>query len=158
MTYEFDDYKIQIGQSSNYADKLVAYIEELYNVSDIIDNEVQASEKLKPLFEKEITRLKESGEAIPKPGSGKSKITFAPNDKIEELRPFADEFWKKILGTSYSISFVSSESYFNSWEHYLDGGKDELIKKVKQNYSVDISIIYDKPIHEVLKFIIFFKS
>jgi hypothetical protein len=150
MEYKFDDYKIHIIDSNNYPDKFVAYIEEFFNVIEIIDNKVDASEKLRPLFEKEIERLKESGEEIPKSGSGKAKITFSANDKIEKLRPFVDDFWDKVLGTSYSTSFVSNDSYFHDWEHYLNDDKDELIKKVNQIYSVDITSIYDKPIHEIL--------
>lgn len=110
-------------------------------------------EKLKPLFDKEIIRLKNSGQVIPKPGSGKAKITFAANDKIEQLRPFIDEFWGKILGISYSASFVSDDSYFSDWLQYVDGDKDELISRVYRIYSVDMSSIYNRPIHEILAII-----
>lgn len=80
MKYKFDDYKIKIVNSNNYPGKFVATIEELFNVISIIDNKTEASEKLRPIFEKEIVRLKESGEGIPKPGSEKAKITFVAND------------------------------------------------------------------------------
>lgn len=150
MDYKFDDYKIQIVDSNNYPDKFVATIEELYNVITIIDNKSEAAEKLRPLFEKEMVRLNDSREPIPKPGSGKAKITFAANDQIEKLRPFIDEFWEKILGTSYTTSFVSDDSYFRDWLNYVNGDKDELIGKIKQIYSVDISSVYDRPIHEIL--------
>lgn len=150
MDYSFDDYKIQIVDSGNYPGKFVASIEELYNVIAIIDDKTQAIEILKPLFDEEVQRLKDNGEVIRTPGSGKAKFTFMANDKIERLRPLVDDFWTKILETSYSTTFVSNDSYFHSWEHYLDGGKEELIKKVKQVYSVDISSIYDKPIYEIL--------
>jgi hypothetical protein len=148
--YKFEDYKIHIVDSSNYPDKFVATIEELYNVISIIDSMAEASEKLRPLFNKEIARLKDSGQIIPKPGSGKAKIIFAANVKIEKLRPFIDDFWERILGTSYSTSFVSNDSYFRDWEHYLDSDKNDLIEKVKKIYSVDVSSIYDKPIYEIL--------
>ena len=59
------------------------------------------------------------------------KITFAPSDEIEALRPFIDQFWSTILETSYTTSFVSNESTFDSWEHYV-GGRVELIKRVEQ--------------------------
>lgn len=84
------------------------------------------------------------------PGSGESKPQFAPNDEMESLRPFVDEFWSDILGTSYSTSFVSNGSLLSSWEHYLSGGRDELIKKVKDKYRVDISEYYYEPIPVVL--------
>lgn len=150
MDYKFSDYKIQVVDSNNHPDKFVANIEELYNVICVVDNKTEASEKLKPLFDKEIVRLKNSGQTIPKPGSGKAKITFATNDKIERLRPFVDEFWEKILGTSYSTSFVSDNSFFHDWEHYLHNGKQDLIEKVKKTYSFDITSIYNKPIYEIL--------
>jgi hypothetical protein len=150
MEYKFEDYKIHIDKSNNYANKYVAYIEEFFNVIDIIDNEKQAPERLKLLFDKEINRLKDNKQQLPPPGNGKARITFATNDRIEELRPFIDDFWFNIIGTTYITSFISDYSTFESWEHYLRGGKKEIIQKVKQTYSIDISSIYDKPIHEIL--------
>lgn len=150
MGFSFKDYKIHIVNSSNFPDKFVAYIEELHNVIEIIESKDQAEEVLKEKFEKEINRLKAIGQQAPIPGSGKAKVTFASNDKIENLRPLIDDFWSRILGTSYSTSFVSDDSYFRDWEHYLENGKEELIRKVKLNYSVDITPIYNRPIHEIL--------
>lgn len=151
MSYQFENYEIHIVISSNYPDKFVAYIEELHNVSEIIDSKELAEGFLRPKFEKEIKRLKDIGKTIPKPGSGKAEITFAASDKLDDLHPFIDEFWTKILGTSYATSFVSNESDFSSWEHYLEGGKQELIEKVKKYYHYDISGIYERPIHEILR-------
>ena len=150
MDYAFDDYNICIVDSNNYPGKFVAYIEELHNVAAIVDNKEEAASKLKSLFDKEIKRLKDEGQIIPNPGSGKAKITFAANNEIEKLRPFIDDFWKNIFNTFYTISFVSNESLFNAWEHYLQGGKEELIEKVKRKYNYDITEIYEKPIHQIL--------
>ena len=146
----FADYKIHIVRSNNYKDKFVAYIEELHGVSELIDRTEDAEMALKPKFEKQIQSLLKTHQPIPKPGTGKANITFALNDKIESLRPFIDEFWEKILGTSYSTSFVSDESRFYAWEDYLRGGKSELIEKVNKEYHTDIKDIYEYPIHEVL--------
>ena len=150
MNHTFNDYKICIGNSNNYPDKYVAYIEELYNVITIIDNKDQAADKLRPLFDKEIERLKDEQQIIPNPGSGKAKVTFAANDKIEKLRPFIDNFWNKVLKTSFGTSFVSNESFFRDWEHYLSNGRQELIDTVKKEYAYDITEIYDKPIYIIL--------
>jgi hypothetical protein len=38
------------------------------------------------------------------------RLEFAPNDEVEALRPFVDEFWTAILETSYTTSFVSNGS------------------------------------------------
>jgi len=153
MDYKFDDYKIRFFNSNNYPDKFVASIEEFYNVLIIIDNKTEAEEQLRPHFDKEIIRLKDSGQKIPKPDSGKAKITFAANDKIEKLRPFIDKFWEIIFGASYTTYFVSDESCFSHWLHTIEE-KDELIIKVEQSYSVDITSIYNRPIHEILTTII----
>jgi predicted RNase H-like HicB family nuclease len=147
---KFTDYKIHIVDSSNYKDKFVAYIEEFHNVIEVIENKDDAEKILEPKFEKEIQRLKQENQPIPKPGTGKAKITFAANDKIEALRPLVDEFWEKILGTSYSTSFVSNESVLRDWEHYLIGGKEELIEKTKKEFNVDIGNIYEQPIYKIL--------
>ena len=150
MMSNFSDYKIQIVQSSNYPEKNVASIEEFHNVMALIDKNEDAAEILKPLFEKEIERLKSENQSIPKSGSGKAKITFASNEKIENLRPFIEDFWDKILGTSYSTSFVTDESLLRDWEHYLASENLTIIEKVKNIYGFDIESIYNEPIHKVL--------
>lgn len=150
MTYKFDDYKIHIVNSSNYKDKFVGYVEEFHNVMAILDNKSDAETVLKPLFDKEILRLKEDGESIPVPGSGKAKITFTKDDKITAIEPLVVDFWDSILGTSYYTSFVSNDSRLHEWEHYLPNGKTEIIEKVKAKYKVDIESIYDKPVWQVL--------
>lgn len=147
---KFKDYKIHIVDSSNYKDKFVAYIEELHNVIELIENKDDAERILEPKFEKEIQRLTQTNQPIPKPGTGKAKITFTTNDKIDALRPLVDQFWAKVLGTSYSTSFVSDDSYFRDWEHYLKGGKEELIEKTKKEFKLDIRDIYEQPIYKIL--------
>lgn len=153
-SYAFKDYEIQIVASNNYPDKFVAWIEEFHGVIETIDNKSDAAEKLRPLFDKEIIRLKSIRQLIPEPGSGKAKITYASRNKTEKLSPFIDEFWEKVFNASYSDSFVSDESCFNSWLHYCNDDKNEFIAKVNKVYSVDISSVYERPIHEVLVFII----
>jgi hypothetical protein len=150
MDSKFYDYKIHIVDSSNYKDKFVGYIEEFHNVCEILDSKSDAEMVLKPMFDKEVLRLKEAGEPIPVPGSGKAKITFAKDDKIKALEPLVADFWQAILGTSYYTSFVSNDSRLREWEHYLTNGKSEIIEKVKTKYKVDIEPIYDKPIWQVL--------
>ena len=77
-------------------------------------------------------------------------IEFAPNDEIEKLRPFVDEFWRLIFGTSYETSFVSNESILDAWEHYV-GDREAVIKQVQWFYGVDITPYYDEPIPNVLR-------
>jgi len=94
-------------------------------------------------------RCADMGPTEPSRESGGS-VTFAPSDKVEVLRPFIDQFWLTVLETSYTTSFVSNESTFDSWEQCA-GGRMELIKRVKQVYSVDITPYYNEPIPTVLK-------
>lgn len=77
-------------------------------------------------------------------------LEFAPNDEVESLRPFVDEFWATILETSYATSFVSNNSTLDAWEHYA-GGRAELIERVHRVYGVDITSYYDKPIPTILR-------
>jgi hypothetical protein len=79
----------------------------------------------------------------------RAPIGFAPDDRIQALHPFIDEFWERVLGTSMSTSFVSNQSRFSSWEHYV-GGREQLIERVQEQYWVDISAFYDDPIPDVL--------
>jgi hypothetical protein len=146
----FSEYKIIVGQSNNYPDKNVAHIEEFHNVIVLIDKHENPVEVLKPLFEKEIARLNAANQPIPKSGSGKAKVTFASNEKTEELRPFIDDFWNRILGTSYETSFVSDQSLLSDWEHYLDEQNNTIPEKILKIYGIDITDIYSEPVHIVL--------
>jgi hypothetical protein len=80
------------------------------------------------------------------------KRHFAPNDLIQAQRPFVDEFWADVLGTSYATSFVSNKSELSTWEHYV-GDRAALIARVQEVYGVDITGIYTSPMHEVLAFV-----
>jgi hypothetical protein len=72
------------------------------------------------------------------------RVEFAPNDQVEALRPFVDEFWSRILETSYATSFVSNESTLESWQHYV-GGRVELIERVRLAYGVDTASTTTSP-------------
>jgi len=146
---KFENYKIQTGYT-NAENIPYAGIEEFFALSALGATHEEAIEKLKVKFEERIKYMRERGQRIPLPGEREAP-RFAPNDQIEALRPFVDEFWLEILGTSYATSFVSNESKLNSWEHYVLGGRSSLIKKVKEKYSVDISDFYDEPIPIVLR-------
>lgn len=147
---QFEDYKIKTG-CTNADHTPWAAIEEFFALGATAQTHDEAIHKLKSLFDKRIQLMKESGEPIPLPGSGKGKARFAPNDQIEALRPFVDEFWSDIFGTFYAHSFVSNESQLSSWEHYLSGGRSSIIQKVKEKYDIDISDFYDEPIPIVLR-------
>jgi len=151
MSVNFKDYTIVIVKSNNYPGKFVASIEEFHNVITIIDNKEKASQLLKPLFNREIKRLSKINNTIPKPGSGKAKITTASNYKIFSLGQFFNEFWDKIVGPAFPVHFISDESYFDDLEYFSDAaGKQKLIDKVKFVYNYDIEPIYNKPINEIL--------
>ncbi|MCL5281262.1 MAG: hypothetical protein M1376_15285 [Planctomycetes bacterium] len=147
---KFEDYRIQTGYT-NAGGFEESSIEEFFALGATGATHNEAIWNLRPEFEKRIAYLKERGEPIPLPGSGKGRARFAANDQIEVLRPLIDEFWSEILGTSYSTSCVSNESRLSTWDHYLSGGRAELIQKVKERYGVNISSCYDEPIPAVLR-------
>jgi hypothetical protein len=150
MEYTFEDYDIKFVQSSNDPNKLVVFIEEFHSVIELVYDIADAPALLKPKFESQIEYLKETHQPIPKPGDGPAKITFAPTNKIDELGSFIDEFFEKILNTSYATSFVSNESMLDDWANMYCDGKENLINMVKDVYGYDISTIYEKPMYEAL--------
>jgi hypothetical protein len=149
---KFEDYRITTGYT-NVGHVPYASIEEFFALGVTGATHNEAIWNLRPEFEKRVARMKERGEPIPLPGSGKGRARFASNDQIEALHPLIDEFWSEILGTSYAASFVSNESRLSAWDHYLPGGRAELIQKVKKKYGVDISSYYDESIPTVLQLI-----
>jgi predicted RNase H-like HicB family nuclease len=153
MTYRFEDYDIKTGELRDRPGYW-ASIEEFASLIADGQTEEEAFHKLLPKFQERVHALQSHGEPLPLPGSGKRVPTFAPNDQIEQFRPLVDDFWERILGTSYSTSFVSNESTLEVWEHmYVPGGRQELIARVKAIYGVDITGYYDRPIPIVLRII-----
>jgi len=146
----FEDYKIQTGYT-NLNNIPWAGIEEFFALVGTGETHQEAIRDLEQKFHERIRRMREEGESIPLPNSGKGKARFAANDRVELLRPFVDKFWSDILGTSYSSSFVSNESQLSTWEHYVPGGREEILRRVEKNYGVNISAYYDEPIPKLLQ-------
>lgn len=79
---------------------------------------------------------------------------YSRTERIQNLKPFLEDFFDKVLGFSLGECFVSDESYLSDWEGLFDkSAKKEIIEKAKQLYNVDISEYYDLPIYEVLEII-----
>lgn len=148
---KFENYRIKTGYT-RAGHVPYACIEEFGSLIATGTTEDEAIWNLRPVFEQRVKWMTEHGEPIPLAGSGRGRARFAPNDQIEALRPFVDEFWSEVLGTSYATSFVSNESRLSTWAgHYLSGGCTELIQRVKARYGVDVSAYYDEPIPVVLR-------
>ena len=147
--YRFEDYDIETG----YTREGLAYasIREFASLIAPGATHEEAVEELRRAFQSRVEFMRRNSERIPRPGSKPGRVGFAPNDQIEALRPFVDEFWSEILGTSYLTSYVSNQSQFDAWEQYVPGGRAALIERVKQRYGVDISEFYDEPLPLVLR-------
>lgn len=149
-SHRFEDYTIKTGYT-RAGHRPYASLEEFFGSVTTGATHEEAIDELRKEFAFRVAYMKERGEPIPPPGSGKAEPKFAPNDQIEALRPFVDEFWSEILGTSYAMSFVSNESRLDNWEHYVPGGRTALIERVIKRYGVDISQYYHEPIPLVLR-------
>jgi len=151
MTYNFEEYEVKTGKFKN-RDVYYATIEEFGLLVAEGQTEEKAIRVLRKRFEERVQALLSQGEPLPIPGSGKGTIRFAPNKQVEQWRPFVDDFWERVLGTSYNTSFVSDESTLEVWVNmYMPGGRQELIARVQTIYGVDISECYDEPIPVVLR-------
>lgn len=146
---KFEDYRIRTGQTK--VDHVpFACLEEFFSLTAFGQTPDEALRNLRDMFETRVKVMRDHGDPIPPPGGRKTGARFAAHEEIEALRPLVDEFWSEMLGTSYATLFVSNESRLSSWEHYLSGGRTELIEKVQGKYGVDISAFYDEPIPVVL--------
>jgi hypothetical protein len=151
MQWQFEDYEVH----TSYTDQdhtPIAFIKEFFALTAMGVDHKKAISKLRIEFDKRIQLMKNEGRDIPAPGSPPEKGRFAPSDRIEALRPFIDEFWREVLGTSYETSFVSNLSTLQPWEQYV-GGREQLIKKVLEKYGVDISGVYEMSIPDVFIYI-----
>ena len=117
-------------------------------LAGVREPEEEAVTELRRLYAYRVERMRRAGEHLPAPGE-RARARFAPNERVEALRPFVEEFWRDVLGTSYATSYVSDESTLDAWEHYA-GGRDALIARVLERYGVDISGFYREPIPMVL--------
>jgi predicted RNase H-like HicB family nuclease len=150
MTYRFEEYSVQTGVLRS-GEGYYASIEEFPALVDMGQSIEEATANLRLRFDERIQYLNNIGSAIPVPSSGKAKIEFAPNDKVEALRPLVDYFWADVLGTSYNQSYVSNESKLEDWEHYISGGRAEIISRVVERFGIDISDCYDESVVNVLR-------
>ncbi|HCI78809.1 MAG TPA: hypothetical protein DHW02_03880 [Ktedonobacter sp.] len=149
--YSFEDYKVLTGKIRD-RDVFYAFIEEFGLLVAEGQSQEQAIHELKEKFLQRVEALLKEGEPLPVPGSGKRAIRFASNQQVEQLRPFVDDFWMRIFGTSYNTSFVSGESNLEAWVNmYVPGGRQELFARVQTIYGVDISEYWDEPVPVVLR-------
>lgn len=148
MKYQFEDYTLYIGKTANNCP--FASLNE-FRLITTGETPEKAVEKLRDEYIKCLKFYQETGKPIPLPGSMPEPLTFAPDDQIKALFPLVADFLEKILGTSYSISFISNDSHLSSWEHHCNGGKAEVIRKTQGRYGVDITDLYDETIPVVLR-------
>jgi hypothetical protein len=148
MNYRFEDYKVVTGRTK-MGNLPYATLEEFASLIATGKSSEEALNNLRKKYLERVARHLANGKPIPAPGSGKVKIGFALDGEIWKLGFVVEDFWKNILGTSLTTSVVSNESRLSSWEHYC-GGRDVLIQRVLERYSVDIST-YSEPIPIILK-------
>jgi GNAT superfamily N-acetyltransferase/predicted RNase H-like HicB family nuclease len=146
----FEDYAIQTSYT-NIGNTPWASIEEFFGLVGTGDTHEEAIKDLEQRFHARIRHMRKAGDPIPLPGSRKGRARFAASDRIESLQPLVEDFWSNILGVSYRASFVSDESRLSAWKHYVPGGREEIRRRVKDRYGVDISAIYEEPIPDVLQ-------
>jgi hypothetical protein len=147
MTWRFEDYTLDLGHT-NVGRVPYAALREFFALVGTGATHDEAITELRRLFGDRVQTMRRAGEPLPTPGE-RPRAQFAPNDRIEALRPFVDEFWRNVLGTSYLSSYVSDESMLDAWEHYA-GGRGAVITRVLERYGVDISAFYNEPLPAVL--------
>lgn len=102
---------------------------------------------------KKIVRDKNSNQSLPRPSTGKA-LQFASQDNIKEYESQAVEFLKSIFGVNYYNGFYSDSSFLELFNHtQSDDFKKQVINKVQDVYSLDITDIYGKPMWMILKYI-----
>jgi predicted RNase H-like HicB family nuclease len=148
MDWSFEDYEVGTGYTA-HSHTPYAALAEFAALVATGDTHQDAIVNLRVAYEQRVRSMREEGRPIPAPGDQPESVGFASTERVDALAPFVAEFWERILRTSYSTSFVSDNSRFSSWEHYV-GGRDELIRRVRAVYGVDISDSYDEPIPDVL--------
>jgi len=150
MSWTFEDYTLETGFTTA-GQRPVASLKEFFALAATGPTHEVAVEQLRVAFGKRVAYLRQAGEPLPPPGGPPQKPKFAKDCQIRSLTPIVEEFWCEILGTSYATSFVSDEGTLASWDHYCEGGRQEVIERVKRYYGMDISDMYDLPIPHVLR-------
>lgn len=153
MKYNLKDYKIHIVDSNNDPNKFVAYIEEINQVSIIIEKKEEAYDALLLIFNDVVRDMINEGVSIPPPGSKAPRLSFAESKKIYKFKYLLEDFCQRVLNTKLETSFFSDKSILTSYEHLFLNGKDELIKKIDAVYNVDVNDIYNEPLYKILELI-----
>ena len=85
--------------------------------------------------------MSEPGHIIPRgPLKGK-RITFAPTDKLETFRPFADEFMEAIFELEPGTYLITDESSLWDFDGVEDLTLSDIHEKIRDVYGVDVSDI-----------------
>jgi len=87
---------------------------------------------------KNFLALKQSGERLPRPGTG-LPIEYAADRYIRSYDEIARDFSARILDLDYDSCFISDES--SLWDFSEPESLDEVFAKIREVYDVDVSDI-----------------
>ncbi len=144
--WDIEDYPIKIYTIDNEGESKIrfgALVKEWAGMVGHGETKEKAFEDLKENF-----KLFKDNNELPRPGT-KVPLRFALTSEIEPYEDIAVEFFEKILRLNYYDCFVSDESSLANFES-LEGDenpsdfKDKILKRVLDNYNVDITNTYDK--------------
>jgi len=145
----FEDYEIETGDA-DFGQLHYAALPAFPALAATGGTREEAIATLRALYEERVAFLRSAGKPLPAPRCSPGPAQSSPNDQVEALRPLVDEFWTGVFGTPYLPSQVSNVSTLGDWEHFVSGGRQAVIARVRAIYGVDLSDCYDAPIPVVL--------
>jgi predicted RNase H-like HicB family nuclease len=149
--WDINDYPIELYPNENAGEDNVKYGALIKGWSGMVghgETKEKAFENLKEHF-----KLFKDNNELPRPGTN-VPLKFALTSELESYENIAVDFFDKILRLNYYDCFVSDESSLTDFES-LEGDdnpedfKSKIIKRVSDNYGVDISDTYHKYLTDV---------
>jgi predicted RNase H-like HicB family nuclease len=151
--WDIDDYPVKIYRNKNAAEDNVKFGAMIVDWAVMVghgETKEKAFENLKEHFQ----MFKDNNE-LPRPGT-KVPLQYALTQEVEKHEKIAVDFFDKVLKLNYYDCFVSDESCLGNFDTLEgddnpDNFKDKIIKRVQDNYGVDISDVYDRYLVDVFE-------
>jgi len=152
----FDEYTLDV-RYQDINKMYIARLNEFLGLAELGKTKKEAISKLKKVLDKRIEYLIKTNKKVPLPGYKPSikDLEWAPTDKLKKIEKEAYSFVDTIFDNTRASIITDKSTLFD----FLNSGKDVktigvIIKKVKRIYKIDMSSVKDKPIVEIVDYLI----
>jgi hypothetical protein len=109
------------------------------------DTKIEALEELHKSFATAKAKKAKDGKKLPRPGTH-VEIEFASRERVNAHAELAEDFIRRVLNLDWAV--ISDES--SLWDFHSSDDNQDLIAKINEVYSVDVSDIQSAKLWQIL--------